>query len=95
MHKANRALWRVEVRILIFDDPAKREESQRPPREGTNCQTRAARAARAACMEKIYEIPRAAAARARCASSLPVKYTVGHTKFSTFESSYFYHDFYQ
>ena len=35
-----------------------------------------ARATRAACMEKIYEIPRATAARVRCASSLPVKDTV-------------------
>mgnify|MGYP006970169441 CR=1 FL=1 len=32
--------------------------------------------ARAACMEKIYEIPRAGAARAPCAGSLLIKSTV-------------------
>ena len=46
------------------------------PQGRVNCQTRAARAARAACMEKIYEIPCAGAARASCASSLPIKYTI-------------------
>ena len=29
-HKANLALWRDEVRILIFDDPAEQERGQRP-----------------------------------------------------------------
>jgi hypothetical protein len=29
-HKANSALWLDEVRILIFDDPAEQEKSQRP-----------------------------------------------------------------
>ena len=35
-----------------------------------------ARATRAACMEKIYEIPRACAARELCADFLPIKSTV-------------------
>ena len=56
-----RALVHDEVRILIFDDPAEQEDWQRPLRE-VNCQIRA-RATWAACMEKIYEIPRALAAR--------------------------------
>jgi hypothetical protein len=29
-HKAQLALWRGEVRILIFDDPAELERGQRP-----------------------------------------------------------------
>jgi hypothetical protein len=29
-HRANLALWRDEVRILIFDDPAENERGQRP-----------------------------------------------------------------
>jgi hypothetical protein len=29
-HKANLALWREEVRILIFDDPAENERGQHP-----------------------------------------------------------------
>ena len=45
------------------------------PQGRVKSQTRAARAARAAYMEKIYEIPRATTVRARCSSSLlvPVK----------------------
>jgi hypothetical protein len=85
---ANLALWREGVRILIFDDPAELYERQRPQsgsREGKLSNPRR-RAARARCMNffsKIYEIPRAAAARAWCASSLPVKYTVVVGPFDT------------
>jgi hypothetical protein len=46
------------------------------PQGRVNCQTRAARAARAACMEKIYEIPRAGAARDQCASFFLINSTV-------------------
>ena len=71
MHKAKFALCHDEVRILIFDDPAElpryTEGNVRNLDPGrVNCQTRAA-AQRARCMNffsKIYEIPRAAAARA-------------------------------
>jgi hypothetical protein len=47
-----------EVRILIFDDPTEQEDSQRPLRDGKLSNPRV-RATRAACMEKIHEIPRA------------------------------------
>ena len=47
-HKANCALWRDEIRILIFDDPAELEESQRPPREGKLSNPRGTR--RTGCM---------------------------------------------
>ena len=67
--KAKLALWRDEVRILIFDDPAENERGQRPGSgfwEGKLSNARG-RAARARCMNffpKIYEIPRTTAARA-------------------------------
>ena len=48
------------------------------PQGGVNCQTRAARTARAACMEKIYEIPRAPFARPRCANFLLINSAVLH-----------------
>ena len=51
-----------EFRILIFDDSAENERGQRPLRE-SKLSNPHARAARAACMEKIYEISRARAAR--------------------------------
>jgi hypothetical protein len=52
------------------------------PQGRINCQTRAARAVRAACMEKIYEIPRARAARASCSGFVPVKSIVLNLVFS-------------
>ena len=60
--KANIALLHDEVRILIFDDPAEQDDRQRlvMVRSGQNPR---ARAARAPCMEKKYEIPRVRAAR--------------------------------
>jgi hypothetical protein len=66
---------------LIFDDPAELCERQRPGSGSWEGKLSNARCgvARARCMNffsKIYEIPRATAARARCASSLPVKFTV-------------------
>ena len=67
-HKAKLALCQDEVRILIFDDPAELYERQSPGSgswEGKLSRARG-RAARARCMKffsKIYEIPRAAAAR--------------------------------
>jgi hypothetical protein len=70
----------VPVRVLIFDDPAENERVQRPgseSREG-KLSNPGERAPRARCMNffsKIYEIPRTTTARARCASSVPVKYT--------------------
>ena len=51
-HKANLALWRDEVRILIFDDTAELYERQRPGSgswEGKLSNPRG-RAARARCM---------------------------------------------
>jgi hypothetical protein len=63
------ALCHDEVRFLIFDDPAEQCERQRPSSgswEGKLPNPRG-RAARARCMKfvsKIYEIPRAYAARA-------------------------------
>jgi hypothetical protein len=60
---------RDEVRILIFDDPAENESGQRPGmvRSGRawSLQTRvaASRAMHDFFSSKIYEIPRAAAAR--------------------------------
>ena len=74
-YKANWALLHDEVRILIFDDPAENEGGN-VPQGRVNCQTRVGRAARAACMEKIYEIPCAWAAWDLCAGSLLVKSTV-------------------
>jgi hypothetical protein len=47
---------RDEARILIFDDPAELESWQRPHLDPS----------------KIYEIPRARAARVRCASTLSI-----------------------
>jgi hypothetical protein len=84
-HKAQLALLHDEVRILIFDDPAELEKSQRPGSgsgEGKLPNPRG-RAARERCMKfvsKIYEIPRATVARAPCASSVPVKLTVALIK---------------
>jgi hypothetical protein len=70
-----------EVRILIFDRMIENTWRQRPgsgSREGKLSNPRG-RAARARCMKffsKIYEISRASAAQARCASSLPDNSTV-------------------
>ena len=61
--------------FLIFDDPAESKTSQRPLREGKLSNPHA-RAARAACMEKIYEIPRAREPRASCAGFVLFKSTV-------------------
>jgi hypothetical protein len=54
--KANLALWRDEVRILIFDDPAENERGQRPVmvRSGRG-PFRPGHAARARCMNFFFE----------------------------------------
>ncbi len=76
------ALLHDEVRILIFDDPAELEESQRPVmvRSGRGpfkpARARRGRAMHEFFFSKMYEIPRTSAALALCASSLPVKSTV-------------------
>jgi hypothetical protein len=57
--KAGLAVLHDEVRNLIFDDPAEQDDLQRPPREGKLSNPHA-RAARAACIEKISEISRRA-----------------------------------
>jgi hypothetical protein len=70
--KASYYIYIVAVRILIFDDPAENERGN-VPQGSVNCQTRVARAARAARMEKIYETLRMPPARAPGAGSVLVK----------------------
>ena len=49
-HKANLALWRDEVRILIFDDPAENERGQRPE----FCSAQLYSTSTAACILQLY-----------------------------------------
>jgi hypothetical protein len=55
--------------------PAENERGQRPEREGKLSNPRS-RAARAPCMEKIYENPRSRATRTLCSGYLLIKSTV-------------------
>jgi hypothetical protein len=74
-HKAKLALWRDEVRILIFDDPAENERGQRHE-SGSNPHVRAAGAR---CMNFFFEKlrnPARSSARVCCASFFSIKFTV-------------------
>ena len=73
-HRKSKFGLRHAIKLISMIPPSKRHHNV--PQGRVNCQTRAARAAWAACMEKIYEIPRAGAARALCADPVLFKSTV-------------------